>query len=235
VLSTELNILENIKEIKKNFQKNDNKEELKKKFYKLVSDIKVNAIKSEEVLDLVVEVRKLMVDDWRSKQHSVFSGVLLWLLLIISGSFIIYFRDFPFLPQNSIWAVILGSFLLFLGWFFINLGVHNLGHFIAGNFVGIHYNSWVTFNFFGQWALIIDYKSYLKASFTKRQIVHVSGPFCTLTTPWIIYFLIWEPVMLGIAIYMILASIPLMIKKGWDYGRIFRERKLKIQYKNNKD
>jgi hypothetical protein len=121
--------------------------------------------------------------------------------------------------------------LIFLGHFLINLGVHNLGHFIAGILVGIYYKSWVTFNFFGQWALIIDYKSYLKASFNKRQVVHVSGPIATLLTPWIIFFIIWEPFMMGLAIYMLVASIPLMIKKGWDYGRIFKERKLYRQYK----
>ncbi len=41
--------------------------------------------------------------------------------------------------------------------------------------------------------------------------------------------------MIGIAIYMIIASIPLMLKKGWDYGRICKERQLNKEYKKNKN
>ncbi len=231
MLEIESQILKKVNEIKNNLKNGGHFQEEKKKFYKVVSEIKVNGIKSDEILNLIQEIRTTLVNDWRSKQHSIISGIILWIGLISLGSCIIYFRDIPIIPSNIIWSVILSTFFLFLGWFFINLGVHNLGHYIAGRFVGIKYKAWVTFNFFGQWALIIDYKSYLKATFNQRQVVHISGPFCTLITPWIIYFATWHPFMIGIAIYMIVASIPLILKKGWDYGRIFRERQLKKKYR----
>jgi hypothetical protein len=231
MLEIESQILENAIEIKHNLENEGDIQIEKKKFYKIVKDIKIHDIKSEEVLDIIQEIRMKLVDEWRPKQHSIFSGVLLWVSLMTFGSILIHFRDYPFLPLNSIVSIIISSIILFFGWFFINLGVHNLGHYIAGKLVGINYKSWVTFNMFGQWALIIDYKSYLKASFNKRQVVHISGPFCTLATPWIIFLIIWHPFMFGIAIYMIVASLPLILKKGWDYGRIFREHNLKRQNK----
>jgi hypothetical protein len=234
MLSQELQILENVRNIKSNLENGGNFQEEKKRFYKIVDQIKINGIKSDEILDIVSDIRKILIDDWRPKQYSILSGVILWIVLISLGSIVIHYYNYPFLAISSIWSIALSWFLIFVGYFLINLGVHNLGHFIAGVFVGISYKSWVTFNFFGQWALIIDYKSYLKASFSKRQVVHISGPFCTLATPWIIYFVIWEPFMMGLAIYMLVASIPLMIKKGWDYGRIFKERKLRIQQKIQK-
>ncbi len=40
-----------------------------------------------------------------------------------------------------------------------------------------------------------------------------------------------NPIMIGIGIYMFVASIPVMIIKKWDYGRIFKERKLKKEAK----
>jgi len=235
MLDYELKILESAKEIKNNLKNGGVIQEEKKKFYEIVRDIKIHAIKSDEILDLINDIRTILVDDWRPKQHSILSGVILWVSAISLGALFIYLRNFPFLPSSSIWSIILSWFLIFLGWFLINAGVHNFGHYLAGKMVGIGYKGWVTFNFFGQWALIIDYKSYLKASFNKRQVVHISGPFSTLATPWIIFFLIWHPLMFGIAIYMIGGSIPLIIRKGWDYGRIFKESKLKKQHKQIKN
>jgi hypothetical protein len=235
MLSIKSQMLEHVKEIKQNLENGGDAQSEKKKFYKAVEEIKVKAIKSDEILDVVNDIRTILVNNWRPKQHSILSGIILWVGLISLGSLIIYLRDIPFLLTNSIWSIVLSIILLFIGWFLINLGVHNFGHYIAGRIVGIKYNAWVKFHIIGQWALILDYKSYLKASFNKRQVVHISGPFCTLATPWIIYFLIWHPVMLGIAIYMFVASLPLMFKKGWDYGRIFKENKLKKEYMNLKN
>jgi len=33
--------------------------------------------------------------------------------------------------------------------------------------------------------------------------------------------------MIGIGIYMFIASIPVVVMKKWDYGHIFKERRLK--------
>jgi len=231
MLDYESIILESANQIKTNLEDGGDIQEEKKKFYKIVQDIKVHAIKSDQVLDVISDIRTILVNDWRPKQHSIISGVVLWCSSITLGGLLIYLRDLPFFPINSIWLLILNWVLVFLGWFLINAGVHNFGHYLAGKIVGIGFKGWVTFNFFGQWALIIDYKSYLKASFNKRQAVHISGPFCTLAAPWIFFLIILHPLMLGIAIYMIIASIPLILRKGWDYGRIFKERKLKKQYK----
>jgi hypothetical protein len=40
--------------------------------------------------------------------------------------------------------------------------------------------------------------------------------------------------MIGIGIYMFIASIPVMVRKKWDYGRIFKEKQLKKQNKQIK-
>ena len=235
MLKNESQMLEFVKEIKINLENGGDMQSEKKKFYKAIEEIKVNRIKSDEILDVVNDIRTILVNAWRPKQHSILSGIILWVGLISLGSLIIFFRDIPLLSTSSIWSIVLTIILLFIGWFFINLGVHNFGHYIAGRLVGIKYSAWVKFHIIGQWALIIDYKSYLKASFNKRQVVHVSGPVCTLATPWIIYLIIWHPLMLGIAIYMFLASLPLIIRKGWDYGRIFKENKLKKEHKKLKN
>ena len=123
---------------------------------------------------------------------------------------------------------------LVLGWLSINIGIHNLGHYVAGKMVGIVFDSWVIRQKVFQWALIIEYKSYLKVSFRKRQFLHVSGPACTLGTPWVMFLITLSPIYLIIAIYMIVGSLPVIIKGIWDYGRIYKERKLKKENKQLK-
>jgi hypothetical protein len=59
----------------------------------------------------------------------------------------------------------------------------------------------------------------------------VSGPACTLGTPWVLLLITFSPIYLIIAIYMIVGSLPVVIKGVWDYGRIYKERKLKKENK----
>ncbi|MFX0036079.1 MAG: hypothetical protein ACFE9I_10620 [Candidatus Hermodarchaeota archaeon] len=70
-----------------------------------------------------------------------------------------------------------------LGWLSINISLHNLGHYITGKLVGIYFHAWVIREAIFQWALIIENKSFLMATFRKRQILHILGPICTLGVP----------------------------------------------------
>jgi hypothetical protein len=226
-----LNVLEEVKTIKERLDKGFDYKEEKKKFFQIVDFIKVNEIKNDDILDPVSEIRYKMASTWRPNQYSVRSGVSLWISLVILGCFFIAFTFIiPDIFSNlGIWKTVLNISSLIIGWLSINIGIHNLGHFIAGKLVGIHFNSWVIRSSVFQWALMIEYKSYLKASFRKRQILHISGPACTLGAPLIIYMVTLNPIMIGVGIYMIIGSIPVIVMKKWDYGRIFKERKLKQQ------
>jgi hypothetical protein len=94
MLEIESQILKKVNEIKNNLENGGDLQKEKKKFYKSVAEIKVNGIKSDEILDIIQEIRSFLVNNWRPKQHSIISGLLLWIGLICIGSFIIYFRDF---------------------------------------------------------------------------------------------------------------------------------------------
>jgi hypothetical protein len=219
------NLSEQIDVIKENLEMGEDYKEEKKNFFKIVDYIKVYEIKNDDILERVSQIRHNMASTWRPNQYSIRSGVLLWSFLVLLGCLFVYFTFV--IPRFNIGVLILNILSLVIGWLSINIGIHNLGHFIAGKLVGIEFKSWVIRKGIFQWALIIEYKSYLKATFNKRQILHISGPFCTLSAPWIIYLVTFNPIMIGIGIYMFVASIPVMIMKKWDYGRIFKERKLK--------
>ena len=228
-----LNVLEEIKSIKKNLDNKVDYKEEKKKFFQIVDYIKINEIKDEEILEQVSAIRYSMATIWRPNQYSIQSGVLLWTALVVFGGFLIYCTLWIWanLIGLGIFMKILYIIVLILGWLSINMGIHNLGHYIAGKLVGINFHAWVIRQAVFQWALIIEYKTYLMATFRKRQILHISGPICTLGAPWVIYLITLNPIMIGIGIYMFVASIPVMVRKKWDYGRIFKERQLKNQYK----
>jgi len=227
-----LNVLEEINSIKENLDSGVDYKEEKKKFFQVVDFIKIHEIKDEEILGKISELRYNMAKTWRPNQYSIRSGLILWTALVVFGGFLIYstFWIWANLIGLGIWMNILYVIVLILGWLSINIGIHNLGHYIAGKLVGINFHGWVIREAVFQWALVIEYKSYLKVTFRKRQILHLSGPICTLGAPWVIYLITLNPIMIGIGIYMIVASIPVMVKKKWDYGRIFKERQLKKQY-----
>ncbi len=228
--------MKEIKSIKDRLDSGVNYKEEKKKFFQIVNFIKIHEIKDEEILEKISTLRYNMAKTWRPNQYSIRSGLLLWTALIIFGGFLIYstFWIWENLTRLGIWMSVLYVIALILGWLSINIGIHNLGHYIAGKLVGINFHAWVIREAIFQWALIIEYKSYLMATFRKRQILHVSGPICTLGAPWVIYLITLNPIMIGIGIYMFVASIPVMIKKKWDYGRIFKERRLKKDAKKLK-
>ncbi len=232
-----LNVLEEIRSIKKNLDSGVNYKEQKSKFFEIVDYIKIHEIKDEEILEKVSNLRYNMAKSWRPNQYSIWTGLLLWGALIVLGGLLIYtsFLIWTNLIGLGIWMGVLYIIVLVLGWLSINMGIHNLGHYIAGIFVGINFHAWVIRKAVFQWALIIEYKSYLMATFRKRQILHISGPICTLMAPWVIYFITLNPIMIGIGIYMFVASIPVIVKKKWDYGRIFKERELKKQNKQIKN
>jgi hypothetical protein len=232
-----LNISEEIKNIEDNLDKGVNYKEEKQKFFQVVDFIKIHEIKDEEILEKISELRYNMAKIWRPNQYSIWSGLLLWTALMVFGSFLIYctFLILSNLIGLGIWMNILYIIALVLGWLSINMGIHNLGHYIAGKLVGINFHAWVIREAVFQWALIIEYKSYLMSTFRKRQILHISGPLCTLAAPWIIYLITFNPIMIGIAIYMFVASIPVIVRKKWDYGRIFKERQLKKESKHIKN
>ena len=234
ILST--NLLEDMIIINKNLDNGSNYKKEKRKFFEIVDFIKIHEIKSENVLTEVNNIRKRMIMMWRPTQYTIRSGVLLWTSLVLLGSLFIYFSMLiPVVLKNlGAWMVIINIITLVFGWLAINIGIHNLGHFIAGEITGIRFQSWVIRSSVFQWALIINYKSYLKASFRKRQILHMSGPLCTLGAPWMIYIITLNPIMIGIGIYMFVASIPVMVMKKWDYGRYLKERKLNKQSKTLK-
>ncbi len=225
--------MEEIKSIKDNLDNGVNYKEEKKNFFQVVDFVKIHEIKDEEILEKISELRYNMARTWRPNQFSIQSGLLLWTTLIGFGAFLIY-STFWILAQLTglgIWMNILYAITLILGWLSINVGIHNLGHYIAGKLVGINFHAWVIRKAVFQWALIIEYKSYLMVTFRKRQILHIAGPVSTLGAPWIIYLITLNPIMIGIGIYMFVASIPVIVKKKWDYGRIFKERQLKKQNK----
>ncbi|TFF97960.1 MAG: hypothetical protein EU547_02875 [Promethearchaeota archaeon] len=222
-----MNIIEEIKSIENDIEDAIKNDIDKQNFFKIVNFIKVHQIKEDEILSKISKIRRKMSLSWRPKQFSILSGVILWLFLVLLGAIFIFFTFF--IDLKDLIALGLYIFCLIFGWLSINVGIHNLGHYIAGKIVGIEFNSWVIRHAVFQWALIIDYYSYLKSSFRKRQILHLSGPICTLSAPWVIYFITLSPIMIGIGIYMFVASLPVIIKKKWDYGRIFKERELKKQ------
>jgi hypothetical protein len=263
-------------------------------FYKIVENIKLHEITSDDILDYVNEIRSIFVKAWRPEQHSMTSGIILWGMLIIFGILLIVTTYFQFDPELIVsdifvvrflgacmigvsWSLLIFSTLIiqkqkryivsglfafaeliilaimviflfsipqidsvwitlgiFWGWFLINAGIHNLGHYVAGKIVGIDFESWVTNKMLGQWAIIIDYKSYLKASFNKRQILHLAGPICTQVAPWVVFFITLNPLMLIVAIGMGIHASDAAVRKITDFKRIFNERKLKKEYKKIK-
>ena len=227
-------ILKEIETIKREFKNGADYQALKKRFFRVVDQIKLYEIKSDEILNEMRDIRRAFVDAWRpkEKQYSITSGVFLWSAFVIAG--IILSAFFWFFPIYLIVPHLLNIIGLVFGWLSINIGIHNLGHYVAGKIVGIGFDSWVIRQKVFQWALIIEYKSYLKAGFRKRQVLHVSGPACTLGTPWVMFLITFSPVMFIIAIYMIVGSLPVIIRGIWDYGRIYKERKLKIENKKLK-
>ena len=227
-------ILKEIETIKREFKNGADYQALKKRFFRVVDQIKLYEIKSDEILNEMRDIRRAFVDAWRpkEKQYSITSGVFLWSAFVIAG--IILSAFFWFFPIYLIVPHLLNIIGLVFGWLSINIGIHNLGHYIAGKMVGIGFDSWVIRQKVFQWALIIEYKSYLKAGFRKRQFLHVSGPACTLGLPWVMLFITLSPVMLIIAIYMIIGSLPVIVKGIWDYGRIYKERKLRKENKKLK-
>jgi len=227
-------ILKEIETIKREFKDGADYHILKKRFFQVVDQIKLYEIKSDEILNEMRDIRRTFVNAWRAKekQYSLTSGVLLWSAFVLLGVILSLF--FWFIPIYLIIPHLLNIIGLVLAWLSINIGIHNLGHYIAGKMVGIGFDSWVIRQKVFQWALIIEYKSYLKANFRKRQILHISGPACTLGTPWVMFLMTFSPIFLIIAIYMIVGSIPVIIKGIWDYGRIYKERRLKIENKKLK-
>ena len=227
-------ILKEIEAIKREFKDGADYQALKKRFFRVADQIKLYEIKSDEILNEMRDLRRAFVDAWRpkEKQYSITSGVLLWSAFVLAGIILSVF--FWFFPIYLIIPYLLNIIGLVFGWLSINIGIHNLGHYVAGKMVGIGFDSWVIRQKVFQWALIIEYKSYLKANFRKRQILHVSGPACTLGTPWVMLLMTLSPIYLIIAIYMIVGSLPVIIKGVWDYGRIYKERKLKKENKKLK-
>ena len=227
-------IIKEIEAIKRDFKDGADYETLKKPFFRLADQIKLYEIKSDEILNEMRDIRRAFVSAWRpkEKQYSITSGVLLWSGFVLAGIILSVF--FWFFPIYLIIPYMLNIVGLVLGWLSINIGIHNLGHYVAGKMVGIGFDSWVIRQKVFQWALIIEYKSYLKVSFRKRQFLHVSGPACTLGTPWVMFLITLSPIYLIIAIYMIVGSLPVIIKGIWDYGRIYKERKLKKENKQLK-
>lgn len=228
-----LNLLKQVESIKESLDRGEDYKNQKRNFFKIVDFIKTHEIKDEKIISKISEIRRKMSMKWRPRQYTIRSGLLLWVSLIFLGSVFIYLT-FLITPFELV-PMILYIFCLVFGWLTINMGVHNLGHYIGGSLVGIQFNSWVIREKVFQWALMIDYNSYLKSTFRRRQILHVSGPICTLGAPWIIYFITMNPIMIGIGIYMFVASVPVIIKKKLDYGRIFKERRLKKQAKQLKN
>ena len=233
IIKMSMNVLEDMNLINKNLDDGSNYLNEKEKFFKIVDYIKINEIKSNEILTEISNMRRRMSLMWRPTQYTIRSGVLLWSFLVILGSFFVYIAMLSPINFKSlgIWMIIIEITTLVFGWLSINIGIHNLGHYIAGKVVGIEFQSWVIRSAIFQWALIIDYKSYLMSTFRRRQVLHMSGPICTLGTPWIIYIITLNPIMIGIGIYMFVASLPVIFKKKWDYGRYFKEKSLKKQNK----
>jgi len=227
-------ILKELETIKREFKDGTNYQMLKKRFFRVADRIKLYEIKSDEILNETRDLRRAFVNAWRpkEKQYSITSGVLLWSGFVLAGVILTFL--FWFFPIYLIIPHLLNIIGLVLGWLSINIGIHNLGHCIAGKMVGIKFDSWVIRQKVFQWALIIEYKSYLKTSFRKRQFLHMSGPACTLGTPWVIFLMTLSPIYFIIAIYMIVGSLPVAIKGIWDYGRIYKERKLKKENKQLK-
>ena len=221
-------VVEEIKKIRRSIESGGDVKEIRKEFHKIVRKIKLYEITSDEVLDEVCIIRNWLISKWRPRQHSVASGLILWTVSVCAGTLTIYSSYLFSSPPT--WTNILYAIPQFSGWWLINMGVHNLGHYVAGKIVGINFNSWVTRVFKGQWALIIDYKSYLRSTFTKREILHVAGPICTLSSPWIIFFVTLNPVILAVAVFMSLTQVSLAKRKMMDFGRFFRERKLKSEH-----
>ena len=144
---------ENIKIIKENLDRGIDYKNEKKKFFKIVDFIKVHKIKDDDVLEKVSGIRHKMVSTWRPKQFTVRSGVFLWALLVILGSFVvsITFLLWSVLAIIGIWRDVIYVITLIFGWLLINIGIHNLGHYVAGKVVGINFNSWVIREAIFQW------------------------------------------------------------------------------------
>jgi len=149
-----------------------------REFWKLVNRAKLEKQLSEDTLDRIVGIRDTVFNNLYPPLFSMRQGLVLTAIATLIGAVLVWYA----LQFNQLLFFLVGSALLMVG-------THPWGHWFAGKLVGVHYEY---FYLDGparfEPCLKIDYKSYLKASFDTRLIVHASGALTTVLTALTLLF-----------------------------------------------
>ncbi|WP_455278137.1 hypothetical protein [[Eubacterium] cellulosolvens] len=222
----------------------------RKDFWHLVSQAKIefNQVPSP-IADMLGELRCIMV---KSKRWPFVRTFFLWFILpIFLGiiSILVWFIIGRFGEIYSLsesfsrdyLIVNLGLLKLFLwgfGWTLVTDRSHTVAHVIIGSLFRIKFRSMISARWMNSRIPVIlemDYKTYLKTSFVKREIMHISGtivPFFIV----VIWFLITDAWFRFIMPLFILGFFIIVVRKGYanDMKYFMSEREYSKKHKEFK-
>ncbi len=143
-----------------------------RKFWKLVNRAKLEEHLTENILDRIEMLHDVFFREFYPPLFSLRKGLALTAVAMLAGTLLI---------GNALQS---SQPILFLaGSALVLLGTHPWGHWVVGKCVGVSYEY---FYLNGpaklEPSLKIHYRSYLKASFDSRMVVHASGALTTALT-----------------------------------------------------
>lgn len=199
-----------------------------REFWKLVNRAKLEKQLSQDALDRIVKLRDTLFNKLYPPLFSLKRGLALTAVATLVGAVLIWYA----LQSDQLLFFLIGSA-------FLMVGTHPWGHWIAGKWVGVNHEY---FYLDGparyEPCLKIDYRTYLKASFDSRVIVHASGALATVLTALTLLFaaLTTESVWIrsiAVAIFIVVIITEIVSWVGiatGDLKRAGKERNLKRVY-----
>ena len=144
-----------------------------KEFWDIVNHIKEHKINDDPLLEQIARIRQKRFEEIYSFTFNIFLGNLLWLIItLVAIVFVIRI--------NTDWVFYVSALILMTT-------LHPLSHYVTGRFLGIGFTHYyLNGPAKVEPTLKIDYFSYLKASGSKRAVMHVSGVAGTVLAPLVV-------------------------------------------------
>lgn len=144
-----------------------------KEFWDIVNHIKEHRIKDDVLLEQLSGIRQKRFEEKYNFSFNVHIGNFLWLFMTVAAIVLVIWMN--------------TDIIFYAGALVLMTTLHPLSHYVTGRLLGIGFTHYyLNGPAKVEPTLKIDYSSYLKASGSKRAVMHVSGVIGTVLAPLVV-------------------------------------------------